>query len=187
MGWRLLWLLMLIYSHAALARVTETWDFQTYPVQTDGVSSLLAAVKAASPIRVDGKTFLGLTTTKVEWKLRFSTERTGLCRVSDALVVLNGAILLPMQVGTDTTQRVAFDRFVNKMRMHEMGHANHWKMAIRAIDAFVLKLPAMSSCAKLDSLAKDGAKRILEKYGEIDKQYDNDTEHGVKQGVLLPS
>lgn len=176
---------MLLCPLLAYAEVTESLEFQDYVVRADGERSLTAAINRVSPIRQEGKVFHGFTKWHVRWNFYWNADGNGTCRMTRTKVVLSGTILLPKLVGGAGSQRDQFEAYIKNLRTHELGHYEIGKRAAKAIDAYLLTLPARSSCAALETEANAGAYRLLRKHNEIEAQYDRDTGHGRSQGAWL--
>jgi predicted secreted Zn-dependent protease len=67
--------------------------------------------------------------------------------------------------------RADWDRMMKSLWRHEKGHAEHGLEAAREIEA--------SHCA-------GDPHKITDKWAEADKVYDEETDHGARQGVHLP-
>ena len=183
--YRLLWaLLPLTLAGPALAQLDEQLDYQYYAVDADAYPTLGQAISAASSIRQDGKVFHGYTKWYVKWRYRWQ-QRPGNCKLTQVTTSLTSTITLPRLQGGSAPQRREFDRYLQALRNHELGHYGYGQKAARQIDEQLSALPAMATCRVLESTANALAQERLDQQIQLEKRYDIDTRHGATQGARL--
>ena len=86
-------------------------------------------------------------------------------------------------VGSDI--RSSFDKYYKALLKHEKEHKNSGLYAARDIEKEILSLGAFNNCQKLEKIANNKGKNIIEKYNKRDKDYDQRTDHGRTEGVNI--
>lgn len=183
-----LFLLVLIAAglpRGAHADVQENLVTTEYAVAGSPSATLLQLLNAASPIRENGRTFHAYTKWYVSWRFRWNESVDGSCRISSVATRVDGHMTLPRLNGGAAEQRRAFATYLAALRTHEMGHYAFAQQAGREIDAKILSLPQMRSCASLESAANGLGHRVLNEHTAREKQYDASTGHGRTQGAWL--
>jgi len=177
--------LALLACAGAYAEVSERLDTTYYEVGVQPGRALAPQIRAATPVRTDGRPFFGHTDWQVNWRFRWSQDGAGVCRFTSVNVELRSTITLPRLRGADARQSAAFERFMPALREHEMGHHRLAQEAARAIDNELRNFAAQRDCATLESQANAAGARLLERYRDKERQYDRDTDHGKSQGAWL--
>lgn len=178
---RLLCLSLLVCTFAQ-AEPRESLDYVYYDVRARPGEPLLGQVRAASPVAGG---WLGRTDWHVSWRFRWNNEPSGACRFTSVEVELRSRITLPQLSGADARQSQAFAPFIAALRNHELGHHENGRRAAREIESALRSMGPAPGCAALESQANMTGQAILKRYNEMDKQYDRETEHGLRQGARL--
>lgn len=166
------------------AEVNERLAYADYTVPADPLS-LADALNTASPHRQDGQIHHAYTTWYVRWRFRWREGADGRCRITGVTTELSGTISLPRLVGADAAQQARFERYLEALREHELGHYANGREAALAIDAGIQALPAMPNCKTLASTANALGYRTVNEHKARDAQYDASTGHGRTQGAWL--
>jgi predicted secreted Zn-dependent protease len=176
---------LLLLAGVAQAKVTESIEFTTYDVDMAGARSMVRAIDAASPHRVEGKVVYGLTRYRVRWNYRYLQQPGGQCKLSALDVELAATVSMPRPVGASPKQEAKLAPVLEGLRIHELGHVDIGRQAAHAVDAAVGALPAQSTCDALKAAVDTTAKQAMAAFGERGAQYDADTGHGKTQGAWL--
>jgi predicted secreted Zn-dependent protease len=164
----------------------ESLDYEYYDVHDDSNISLKQLLFDASPIKIDGKTYHGLTTCHINWFYKWSKNKSGYSRLTGFKTVLKIKITLPRLVDSSSQKRTDhFDQYVKILTLHEMGHVDLSRKAAVEIRTRVRSLDEKPSLGILKSAVENTGTRIWEEYQEKSVKYDNDTEHGKTQGAWL--
>ncbi len=163
----------------------EQIDYQTYWAKHRSGGSLRQALNDKSPIRFDGKVFHGYTKWHIEWYLRWWQESDGRCRISDNKTRLFAEITLPSLTTRDKQAKAEFNRYLNALRTHELGHVEIGRDYAEQIDQAILSLPEMASCSALEAAANRLGRQLIEQAIRAEKEMDRITAYGSTQGALL--
>jgi predicted secreted Zn-dependent protease len=173
------------YSGPAFSEVRENLRYAYYDVDARPGLRLAPQITAASPIRENGRKFHGHTKWTVRWKFQWRADRDGYCRVTYTSAVLDAVITLPKLRTASAAQSEIFDRYLAALRVHELGHYDVGTAAAQAIDGELRNLPEMRTCDALEFEGNRVARRTLDRFVEVNRQYDEDTNHGKTQGARL--
>ncbi|MFT3736333.1 MAG: DUF922 domain-containing protein [Rhodocyclaceae bacterium] len=177
--------LISLASTAARAEVLEELAYNYYTAVATAGQPLYAAVDSASPIRENGKVFHGHTRWNVSWHFQWWAEADGRCRVTSATVVLKSVIRLPLLRADTPLRQQLFDRYLEALRKHELGHHQIGLDAARAIEQDILAQPEMRTCKLLEQTIDQHATDLLVRFSSRNLTYDQQTEHGKTQGAWL--
>lgn len=175
----------ILASGAVLAEVSEHLEYVYYEATARPDRPLVAQLRAASPIKEDGRIFFGHTRSNIRWNFNWTTDGSGLCRISATTTEVRAVITLPRIIGADTQQTAAFTRFIAALRQHELGHYRIALQAAQAIDDELRAHAGMSNCQALANYANTCAERTLTRFNELGRQYDKDTDYGRTQGAWI--
>jgi predicted secreted Zn-dependent protease len=176
---------LFLVGQAAHANVNEQFNYDYYTVNAEPNRTLLSVITEASPIHENGHTFHGHTSWYVKWHFHWHQAADGRCRMTKVDTDLTATIQLPRLVNPTASQEEQFNRYLDALRTHELGHYENGKEAANEVDQAILALPEMESCKKLESAANDLGHSILKQHNEKDVQYDAETQHGKTQGARL--
>lgn len=166
--------------------VTEKLTFSYYEAMySSSGQSIYSMLQNVSPIRQDGKIYLGYTSTSIEWVFNRFEHRDGRCRLTDVEVKYSATITLPKLRGAGEVDMSKFESFLTALRRHEMGHYDIGREIAEKIDKGVSGLPEMPSCKQLDLSVNDLGNRILEDSKNMGSDYDRVTDYGRSQGAWL--
>lgn len=179
-------LMLAAWPATAAAEISETLRFKYYAAEHRPGTTLLAALNAASPIRHEGKVFHAYAGWTVNWQFRWWEESDGRCRLTENHTRLAVEITLPKLSSTEAAARTSFDRYLVALRAHEMEHVRIARNAAERIDRSILQLPAMASCKALEAAANSLGQRLLREAAAEEKRMDQLTDHGSRQGAILP-
>ncbi len=166
------------------AGVTYALEQSHYDITGESAAELHRAMLAKGP-KLRGWPLYALTEFEVRWRLSEVRAR-GSCRPT-ASVQLTVRMLLPRWHPTDNIPsglHEDWQRFEAALRTHEAGHRDLGVQAAREIGRS-LRSGAHLQCGT--ALAADrSAHSIVNRYGELNTRYDEDTAHGQTQGVIWP-
>jgi predicted secreted Zn-dependent protease len=169
----------------SLAEVRDNLSYDYYSVNARPDRPLGAQLTEASPIREHGRKFHGHTKWNVRWRFDWDQFNDGFCRITGVSTTLQTVITLPKLTSASEQQSLRFDRYMQALREHELGHHRIGKEAAHAIDAALHEVRAARNCDALKSVAHAAARRTLDYFVDKNQQYDRETEHGRRQGASL--
>jgi predicted secreted Zn-dependent protease len=183
--WTCLSLAVLLPICSADADVRENIKFEEYAAVAERNASLRSTLNRASTIRQSSVTYHAFTDWNVRWDMRWHEERDGRCRVTEATATLDATIKLPKLVGGTPEARRDFERYLEALRTHELGHLEIGKRAAQQTQRAIARLPQSASCANLERAAAKLARDTLKRSVSEERQYDVSTQYGRTQGASL--
>ncbi len=177
-------LLFFIVCNPAQAGYQEQQQIITYDVFLRHGQGLYSAVTDASPLKVDGKIFMGYTSSEIKWSLQTRSDKTG-CRLSEVNVMMDTTITLPLLRSSNSNKQKEFAIFLEALHQHENGHLKLNQTVARQLENALLKLPPQSQCQPLLDEANTIGNDLMATLAEVNREFDRRTQHGANQGVVL--
>ncbi len=178
--------------HAATERrfgeqVTSNVEYEYYTVTGSTATAILRSIRANGPKNASGRRVMGYTAWNVKWRYGKRSNH-GLCRLANFRASADVTIWLPRwQPGHDAPEVLVHQwrQFISALEQHENQHRDN---AIAAAHELVRELYGMSSfsCDALDRLAELKAEKILDRHQDWDREYDDETGHGLTEGARWP-
>ena len=110
------------------------------------------------------------------------------CEVTHGETELEVTMTLPdwqRPADADPDLALAWNAFMENLRVHEQGHVTIALQGAAAIDDRLDAGFTASTCTEAGTMAEDAASRIFERYARASKRYDRKTSHGLTQGTAL--
>jgi predicted secreted Zn-dependent protease len=184
-GQTLLCASLLALTTRAGAEVSEALSYRYYSGPVESGVPLYDSLKRASPIRFNGRAYLGHTAWQITWRLQWRQDRAGRCRLEQLRTHLKATITLPQKAANDPRARTSFAPFVQALRAHELRHMAIARKAAQAIDERIWQLPTLRTCHELNSAANKVGQRVLGEARQQGVEYDARTGHGRTEGAVL--
>lgn len=177
-------LLLFLVCSSVQAAYQEQQQIITYDVFLRHGQGLYSAVTDASPLKVDGKIFMGYTSSKIKWSLQTRADKTG-CRLSEVTVMMDTTITLPLLRSSNSKKQKEFAIFLEALHQHENGHLKLNQAVAKQLESTLLTLPPQSQCQALLDEANAIGDELMATLAEVNREFDRRTEHGANQGVVL--
>lgn len=181
------WILGLsLYSGSVNAEIIERTYLNHYFVTPKEGQSVKDAIRENSTIVRDGRTFLGQTTWEVTPLYKYGGTGYS-CKIKEMQIYLNIKFILPKIHELDPLpeeKEKAFEFFYNAIYQHELGHKKLGVSCAQEIETFLNEHPPYGTCAELQREVALNVSRIKEKYQDLNRQYDIETDHGRTQGAV---
>lgn len=153
-----------------------------YPVRGRTIRELAAQADQAE----DGWT--AFTDWRTEWRYQWLDSGTS-CELAGGDVELTARITYPRWRPPDDAASSAvarWDRFMENLVTHELGHVTIALQAAAAIDDHFDSGSTEATCDELERATDDVAKQLHDRFERLNVRYDRVTEHGLAQGTQLP-
>ncbi|AIE74944.1 MULTISPECIES: DUF922 domain-containing Zn-dependent protease [unclassified Synechocystis] len=162
-------------------------EYKYYSIYPKNKWDLNRELDQRSPIIFQGKRYRGYTQWLVRWQYRWwSTAQD--CKITNVTTNLNVTYTLPRippnHPAEPETRRV-FGRYLAALFKHEENHKNSGLYAARAIEKALLNLGSFPNCQSLQTRAESIAQQIVYQYRQRDLDYDRQTDHGRKEGIMI--
>jgi predicted secreted Zn-dependent protease len=140
------------------------------------------------PFDAQGRRFDGYTRWYVRWRYLYKSVPEG-CAIASVVTSADIAITLP-RLSADSQAsdelKKSFADYVEKLRVHEEGHAQNAIDTAKRIDDGIAALPPEATCERLGQVANELGYALIKEANQADLDYDARTQHGRTQGVQFP-
>ena len=170
-------------AYAAPAVKTAYTNYDVYLAES---KNLREDLNLATPVVYDGKPFHGYTDWRVSWQYRWQPTDGG-CRIGSVTTTVAITYTLPNAVTLPLDQRLreAYDAYLVALTAHEKGHGRIGIDAAKAIERALDGMLHAGDCRQLADIANAKANEILDKYKQLNRDYDQKTSYGKTQGAVL--
>lgn len=180
----------LLYCSVVLgigADIDDEEVFVYYDIAPQKADTIVIELRRHSPIRKNNAVFYG--NTEVEFRPHFRWKKIGkLCHVEDFKVVVNTEYTMPRlaeNISFDESIKVKFDKFYNALLIHEKGHREIGIRAADDIHQLLKNVKPVEGCKVLEKRLVRDINQIVDGYKMHHKAYDDETNHGGKQGAVI--
>ncbi len=136
----------------------------------------------------DGKKYDSVTNWKLKWDYGHN-QASGTCAVDSFTVTVDITFHVPKWVPTDGAPQPLvekWNRYLENLMMHEKGHRDKAVEAANELTHSVAALPPARTCGELDREVQVLGLAEKNKLLQDQKDYDDATKHGAKQGAVFP-
>jgi predicted secreted Zn-dependent protease len=162
-------------------------EYKYYSIYPKTKWDLNNELNQRSPIIFQGKRYRGYTQWLVRWQYRWwsTAQQCQITNVTTNLDVTYTLPRIPPNHGADSEVRQVFNRYLAALFKHEENHKNSGLYAARAIEKSLLNLGQFPNCQSLQTKAESTAQQIIQRYRQRDLDYDHQTDHGRKEGIII--
>lgn len=166
-----------------VARPEERW----YPVTGLTPGDVLRSIRENGPV-ADGRRVWGRHDWNLRWTYRYAPAG-GACRIREVRVELRSATTMPRWVDRERADSALirdWDLAMAALRTHENGHRDIAYRAAREVHRAVERVSA-PTCGSIAARANARGQEVLRRFKEMNRRYDEETEHGGRQGLVWPA
>ncbi len=164
-------------------------NYVYYSINGFSVEELNQQMFENSPLRrqQNWTAFAAATSWHVRWQYDYSAIARG-CQLKKSWVEVEIQTTLPHW---DRTKPVnspllrEWQRYSEALNIHEKGHQQNASAAGEAVKQFLETLETGASCQVLIDKISMAARQIIAEYRQRDRDYDRQTQHGLRQGAIL--
>jgi predicted secreted Zn-dependent protease len=171
---------------AAIPDAVISEKIRYYTIEGRNESELVAQMNAKGYLSEQGR-FWGYTLPHLDW--RFDSKAVdGRCHLTHAKVAVVITTTLPAwtpPAGTSAALLAKWRAFDRAIRHHEGEHAQIDRDGAAALVASMRKHSGDVSCAALDAALQAEGKAIIRKGEDANRELDERTQHGAKEGVAI--
>jgi predicted secreted Zn-dependent protease len=171
----------------AIAAPSINIQTRFYQISGNDPESVRQEVQIKGPRGRDGTGYHASTQWNLKWGYRW-IESASRCRISSVEVDIDVTYQLPelvnrSQLPESFLQR--WDRYYQALYRHEQQHKDYGVKAAQELEQTLLDT-SLRPCSSLESDLTARAQAVLDKYQQLEHQYDVETDHGIKEGIVLP-
>jgi predicted secreted Zn-dependent protease len=155
---------------------------RSYPVSGRTIRELAAQANQAQ----DG--WAAYANWRTDWQFWWLDSGTW-CDITEGEVELQARITYPEwspPAGVDRRAVARWERFMDNLTIHELGHITLALQGADAIDEMFDAGLTAATCAEVERSADRAATRLHDRFERLNRRYDASTDHGVAQGTGLP-
>ena len=173
-----------------MANASSAISIQTsfYAVSGNDSSSIHRSIQLNGPVGKNGKRYHAVTKWNTQWSYRW-IETGSLCRLTRVDVDLDVEYLLPELTSINSKPerlKKNWEKYFQALFKHEQQHKNYGVQAANELEKELLSIKDQQTCTMLEALLASTARKVLDKYDRIEKEFDRVTNHGLNQGIKLP-
>jgi predicted secreted Zn-dependent protease len=177
---------LMLLPLAVVAQNTVQWTTNYYYVTGATVGEIHQSFSRNRPWK-EKSTLDGLTEWRVQWRYQF-TFSAGECRISSFSTATTITLTVPRWIRPTNASLETITnwvRYITALERHEATHAQHGLAAAAEQQRRIPQLASDANCAALKKRIDDLAQQIMDDYRRRDREYDERTEHGAKEGAVL--
>lgn len=161
-------------------------DFKYYDFVSVNINDIIGVMWKKSPVKYNDTSYCAYANAQIKYYF-YTTVEDGTWYIDRVFTKVDVTFTMPrwadyQKAGWDQQQK--WDKFYKSLMEHENGHKDIAIEAAKKVENELLKLNFPSE-KMLKEAAKSKAWRIIKNSWVLQKQYDEDTDHGVKTGTVL--
>lgn len=167
--------------------VKETFDY--YDVDGASAQEIRADLDRRGPTDShEHRHFDAVTRWRVRWQYTYKPSAAG-CEIGTVSTAVDVTYSFPRLLANSaapTDVRHAFAHYLERLLVHEKGHAQNGIDIAKRIENGISALHAAPSCDSLSAAANGLGRSLITEANRLDIDYDTRTEHGRTQGARFP-
>ena len=177
-------ILVLLFSTVAESHPLVNTKYTYYAVAPTSLHDILSSLNSATPVWENGEPFHAYTDSFVQRGFRWKTKN-GYCSIFNVNVTVDITFTLPkLGAGPSAVKNIWHNWYPNVLR-HENNHKGHAIAIAKDIERGIASLPKEKNCDSLERNANTLGYRLLERLRQLDKSYDQRTNHGETEGAWV--
>jgi predicted secreted Zn-dependent protease len=180
-------ILLCIFSNKTFALPKVNVDTKYYSIYGVTANELRHEMNTKSSIKQSGNNYDAFTSWYVNWRFNWS-ENNGQCFMTNVKSTVKVKFILPKWENSNSATvnlKERWAHYYNALINHENGHKVFGINAAKEVEERLSTLSA-NNCSNLEDKANSLGKNIIDKYIALEKKYDKNTNHGIKNGAVFP-
>lgn len=161
---------------------------ETYHVRGSTLDELRASLEPQRYRDSSGLAWDAYTWWEVRWSYPL-VERIDSCAIGREQVTVGIRMHLPRwepPSGADPELAAAWTHYITALEAHEEGHAQIALAAACEVRQVLRSLEPQPDCVLMELAADRATQAVMDRYHELEVQYDRETDHGAAEGAVLP-
>jgi predicted secreted Zn-dependent protease len=168
-------------------QITERFEY--YDVDGMTADEIRADLNRRGPTdSVERRHFDAVTHWHVRWRYTY-TQGGRSCKIKSVSTVVQVTYLFPRLADPTSAPadlRLAFSQYLERLLVHEKGHAQNGIDIAARIEDRIRHLPPAATCTALGEIANESGHALIKEAIQRDVDYDAETQHGKTQGARFP-
>lgn len=180
-------ILFCLVSSDACAMPKVNINTEYYLIHGSTANQLRNEMNTKSPIKQSGNTYDAYTSWFVNWRFDWK-KKNGLCAMTRVKSTVKVNFTLPKWENSHSAEvnlKKRWTHYYNALITHENEHKDFGINAAKEVENRLSVLSA-KNCSSLKTKANRLGKEIIDKYVVLEKKYDKNTNHGMKNGAVFP-
>jgi predicted secreted Zn-dependent protease len=177
---------LLVGALPTQAAVGITERLERYAISGSTPSDLRREMNSKGFRDNGGQIFDGYTRWDITWRYRYNNFGNA-CAIVSVATRVTVTITLPKwdgEITADNDTRSQWSRYLAALELHERGHRQLAIDAAKEIDRVISGMNG--KCSTLEARANGAGDAILNRYRQLQLDYDRDTNHDATQGARFP-
>ncbi len=161
---------------------------ETYRVRGNTLDELSASIEPQRYRDSSGMAWDAYTWWEVRWSYPF-VERIDSCALGGEQVRVDIRMHLPRwepPSGADPELASTWTHYITALEAHEEGHAQIALAAACEVRQVLRSLEPQPDCVRMELAADQATQVVIDRYHDLEVQYDLETDHGATEGAVLP-
>lgn len=158
-----------------------------YEISGDSAKILRKQLDEKRPKDSAGERFDALTKNRLSYTYRYAPTPNG-CKFTEFTPILETTIIMPHWADGDSTSKLGkkWQSYYQALYNHELGHRDIAMNSYKELVEIGRNFMTPKKCDAIGEEFKIVYASTLEKYKQLDQQYDLETDHGKKLGAIFP-
>jgi len=181
-------LIFCVLPSAVLAEPETRISHVYYLVDGNTAEDIWADILAKSPVKENGKQHVAYTRWNINWQFWWSDYGSS-CEISRVTTKLDVAYTLPrlkQSASIPHSVTAHWKKYYAALLDHEQGHKRLGVKAAIEIEHQLSSMGPRRNCEQLELDANTMGKNVIDKYSQLEKEYDRSTNHGLNTGAVFP-
>lgn len=160
---------------------SEIENLHYYLIDPDTPDDIAYALSQDNTVPMHGRTDYN-----VAWKYEYAKSE-GICSIAKGEVKVTTHYVMPkltLRAAANIDTQTKFNTYYDKLMAHEQNHHGFGVQAAQDIEQLIFAWDP-ESCQTIGNSINSAAYKILDKYGEQNRIYDDETNHGYTEGVVI--
>ena len=179
-------LFLLLLSFTVAAEAIESVEYKYYEISPRTPYEIKPELMRRSPIRAGSGSYNGHTDWYIDWNYTTAPGPYG-CQLTNIQTKVHVIHILPVlsEHVTDKQTIEVFNKFNDALTKHEKNHGNHGLSAAREMDKIFHEIEPQQNCRSLARMVDGIGNSIIQKYTQMDDEYDRTTNNGEAEGAVI--
>ena len=159
-----------------------------YQVTGNTVNEIRKSLYNNTTIIEKGQKYHAYTKWYVKWSFNWQKSPNS-CQISSVKTKVDVQYTLPKLITYSSLSpsiKGKWSKYYQALINHEQGHKNFGVNAAREIEKSISNMEKRDNCHQLEKDANHIGQKIIKKYVQQEKKYDQVTHHSISQGAVFP-
>lgn len=164
------------------------FDTEYYDIYGDEEHELREEMNEKGHLDEDGEMYDAYTYWNISWNYLYK-QTANVCSAESIDVTVDVTIHLPRwenQSGGSASLKSKWEQYIDDLTLHEEGHRAFADEGGQKVYETLSQIGAYPTCDELKNKVSEKGQAVIEEVRSKNKQYDDETSHGLTQGAVFP-